>query len=59
MVLFRNLSACLPALPVLIIHKFSEAIRTVSEIDAVDEALMVSELLKELKGLAIKSDRQI
>jgi hypothetical protein len=55
-VLFTNLSACLAALTVLIIHKFSEAIQTVSEID---EALMVSELLKELKGLAMKSDRQI
>ena len=59
MILFTNLSACLAALTVLIIHKFSEAIQTVSEIDAVDEALMVSELLKELKGLAMKSDRQI
>jgi hypothetical protein len=54
--IYLFVTACLAALTVLI-PKLSEAIQTDPEIDVVNEALdCFTELLKELKGLAIKSD---
>lgn len=50
------IAACSAALIVLI-PKLSEAIHTDSEIEVVNEALdCLTELLKELKGLALKSE---